>query len=101
MHLGPVAGGGLMPVVQADEQPPAGIGAGEGAGVLVLHVHPVTVSQRYAVGVSVVYRRTGYRAVAAASMLDAAGREVVAIHDGYDRAATAGLQLAGQKTRSH
>ena len=43
-----------------------------------------------------VYCRSGYRASVAASMLDAAGRTVVAIDDDYDRAATAGLPIAGQ-----
>lgn len=43
-----------------------------------------------------VYCRTGYRASVAASMLDAAGRTVVAIDDDYDRAATAGLPLTGR-----
>jgi hydroxyacylglutathione hydrolase len=41
-----------------------------------------------------VYCRTGYRASVAASILDAAGRTVVAIDDDYDRAATAGLPIA-------
>jgi rhodanese-related sulfurtransferase len=36
---------------------------------------------------------SGYRAVIAASLLQAAGREVVAVDDGYDRAADAGLRL--------
>jgi rhodanese-related sulfurtransferase len=36
---------------------------------------------------------SGYRAVIAASLLQAAGREVVAVDDGYDRAAVAGLRL--------
>jgi hydroxyacylglutathione hydrolase len=43
-----------------------------------------------------VYCRTGYRASVAASMLDAAGRRVVAVDDGYDRAAAAGLPIACQ-----
>ena len=38
-----------------------------------------------------VYCRTGYRSVMAASMLEAAGRTVVAIDDDYDQAAAAGL----------
>jgi hydroxyacylglutathione hydrolase len=41
-----------------------------------------------------VYCRTGYRASVAASVLDAAGRRVVAVDDDYDRAATAGLPIA-------
>jgi rhodanese-related sulfurtransferase len=41
-----------------------------------------------------VYCRSGYRATVAASILDAAGRTVVAIDDDYDRAATAGLLVA-------
>jgi len=41
-----------------------------------------------------VYCRTGYRASVAASMLDAAGRRVVAVDDDYDRAPTAGLPIA-------
>ena len=41
-----------------------------------------------------VYCRSGYRAAVAASILDAAGRTVVAIDDDYDRAATAGLLVA-------
>ena len=40
-----------------------------------------------------VYCRSGYRASVAASMLDAAGRTVVAVDDDYDRAATAGLPM--------
>jgi hydroxyacylglutathione hydrolase len=43
-----------------------------------------------------VYCRTGYRASVAASMLDAAGRRVVAVDDDYDRAATTGLPMARQ-----
>jgi hydroxyacylglutathione hydrolase len=43
-----------------------------------------------------VYCRTGYRASVAASMLDAAGRTVVAVDDDYHRAATAGLRIARQ-----
>ena len=38
-----------------------------------------------------VYCRAGYRAVVAASMLDAARRTVVAVDDDYDQAAAAGL----------
>ena len=38
-----------------------------------------------------VYCRTGYRSVVAASLLDAAGRTVVAVDDDYDQAAAAGL----------
>jgi hydroxyacylglutathione hydrolase len=41
-----------------------------------------------------VYCRTGYRSMVAASMLDAAGRTVVAIDDDYDQAAAAGLPTA-------
>jgi hydroxyacylglutathione hydrolase len=41
---------------------------------------------------------SGYRAVIAASLLQAAGREVVAVDDGYDRAADAGLRLVTGKT---
>jgi hydroxyacylglutathione hydrolase len=40
-----------------------------------------------------VYCRTGHRASIAASILDAAGRTVVAVDDFYDRAAGAGLPL--------
>jgi hydroxyacylglutathione hydrolase len=40
-----------------------------------------------------VYCRTGHRASIAASILDAAGRTVVAVDDGYERAADAGLPL--------
>jgi rhodanese-related sulfurtransferase len=40
-----------------------------------------------------VYCRTGYRATVAASMLEAAGRAVVAIDDDYDQAATASLPM--------
>jgi hydroxyacylglutathione hydrolase len=38
-----------------------------------------------------VYCQTGYRSVVAASMLEAAGRTVVAVDDDYDQAAAAGL----------
>jgi rhodanese-related sulfurtransferase len=37
----------------------------------------------------------GYRASVAASMLDAAGRSIVAIEDSFDNAAQAGLHLVG------
>jgi hydroxyacylglutathione hydrolase len=40
-----------------------------------------------------VHCRTGYRASIAASILDAAGRSVVAVDDDYDHAATAGLPV--------
>ena len=40
-----------------------------------------------------VHCHSGYRASIAASILDAAGHAVVAVDDGYDRAATAGLPL--------
>ena len=40
-----------------------------------------------------VYCRTGHRASIAASILDAAGRTVVAVDDRYERAASAGLPL--------
>ena len=43
-----------------------------------------------------VYCHSGYRASVAASMLDAAGRTVVAVDDEYNHAATAGLPIAGQ-----
>ncbi|MGE5132387.1 MAG: MBL fold metallo-hydrolase [Gemmatimonadota bacterium] len=43
-----------------------------------------------------VHCRSGYRASVAASVLDAAGRTVVAIDDEYDHAATAGLPLASR-----
>ena len=42
-----------------------------------------------------VYCGGGHRAAIAASILDAAGRDVVAVDDSYDRAASAGLPLAG------
>jgi len=38
-----------------------------------------------------VYCQTGYRSVVAASMLEAAGRTVVAVDDDHDQAAAAGL----------
>jgi hydroxyacylglutathione hydrolase len=41
-----------------------------------------------------VYCHTGYRASVAASILDAAGRTVVAVDDDYSHAATAGLPIA-------
>jgi hydroxyacylglutathione hydrolase len=41
-----------------------------------------------------VHCRTGYRSSVAASILDAAGRTVVAVDDEFDRAAAAGLPLA-------
>jgi|SRR6185437_12283636 len=40
-----------------------------------------------------VHCQSGYRSAIAASLLDAAGRTVVAIDDDYDRAARAGLRL--------
>jgi rhodanese-related sulfurtransferase len=40
-----------------------------------------------------VYCRTGYRAVVAASILAAAGRQVVSIDDEFDHAHDAGLTL--------
>ncbi len=43
-----------------------------------------------------VYCRTGHRAAIAASILDAAGRTVVAVDDLYERAAGTGLPLAGR-----
>jgi hydroxyacylglutathione hydrolase len=43
-----------------------------------------------------VYCRTGHRAAIAASILDAAGRAVVAVDDLYERAGGAGLALAGR-----
>lgn len=43
-----------------------------------------------------VYCRSGYRAAVAASILDAAGRTVVAIGDDFDHAAIAGLPIASQ-----
>ncbi len=42
-----------------------------------------------------VHCRAGYRASVAASILDAAGRDVVAVDDEYERAGAAGLPLAG------
>ena len=42
-----------------------------------------------------VHCQSGYRASVAASILDAAGRTVVAVHDDYDHAAMAGLPMAG------
>jgi hydroxyacylglutathione hydrolase len=42
-----------------------------------------------------VYCRSGYRSSVAASVLEAAGRTVVAIDDDYERAAAAGLPLTG------
>ncbi len=44
-----------------------------------------------------VHCRSGYRASVAASILDAAGRVVVAIDDEYDRAATAGLPVTSSE----
>ncbi len=41
---------------------------------------------------------SGYRAVLAASLLQAAGRDVVAVDDGYDRAAAASLRLVTGQT---
>jgi len=41
-----------------------------------------------------VYCRSGYRAVAAASILAAAGRQVISIDDEFDHAGPAGLTLA-------
>lgn len=38
--------------------------------------------------------RRGMRAAIAASLLDAAGRDVVAVDDGFDAATDAGLSLA-------
>ncbi len=45
-----------------------------------------------------VYCRTGHRAAIAASILDAAGRAAVPVDDLYERAAGAGLALAGRAT---
>lgn len=42
-----------------------------------------------------VHCQSGYRASVAASILDAAGRTVVAVHDDYDHAVMAGLPMAG------
>jgi rhodanese-related sulfurtransferase len=42
-----------------------------------------------------VHCQSGYRASVAASILDAAGRTVVAVHDDYEHAAMAGLPMAG------
>ena len=42
-----------------------------------------------------VHCRSGYRATIAASLLDAAGRTVVAVDDDYHRAAPAGLPVSG------
>ena len=42
-----------------------------------------------------VHCRSGYRAAIAASLLDAAGRTVVAVDDDYHRAAPAGLPVSG------
>ena len=44
-----------------------------------------------------VHCRSGYRAIVAASILDAVGRPVVAIDDEYDHAAEAGLPLSGDQ----
>ncbi|MGZ4464891.1 MAG: rhodanese-like domain-containing protein, partial [Nocardioides sp.] len=41
----------------------------------------------------------GYRASVAASMLDAAGRTLVAVDDTFDNAATVGLHLVGPEAR--
>lgn len=46
-------------------------------------------------GVVWVHCAGGMRAAIAASLLDAAGREVVAVDDGFDAAAQAGLSLTG------
>lgn len=43
----------------------------------------------------------GYRASIAASLLDAAGRSVVAVDDGFDRAGDAGLPLVGPDTEAN
>jgi glyoxylase-like metal-dependent hydrolase (beta-lactamase superfamily II) len=47
-----------------------------------------------------VHCRTGYRASIAASILDAAGRSVVAVDDDYDHAATAGLPIRQTEARA-
>ncbi len=64
----------------------------EGALHIPLHELPSRLSE-VPPGEIWVHCRSGYRAAVAASLLDAAGRVVVAIDDEYDRAAEAGLRL--------
>jgi hydroxyacylglutathione hydrolase len=44
-----------------------------------------------------VHSRVGYRSSIAASLLAAAGRQVVAVDDAFDRAAAAGLEVVGRQ----
>ena len=48
-----------------------------------------------------VHCKSGYRAAVAASFLAAAGREVVAVDDEFDRAAAAGLGLRTSTAMAH
>ena len=66
----------------------------EGAVNVPLHELPVRVGEVPA-GEVWVHCASGYRASVAASVLDAAGRSIVAIDDSFDNAADVGLHLVG------
>ena len=69
----------------------------EGALHIPLHELPARLSEVPG-GEIWVHCQAGYRAAVAASLLDAAGHEVVAIDDEYDRAAQAGVALVTSGT---
>jgi hydroxyacylglutathione hydrolase len=64
----------------------------DGAIHIPLHEMPARLADVPA-GELWVHCRGGYRASVAASILDAAGRTVVAVDDEYDRAARAGMPV--------
>ncbi|MEU9620876.1 MBL fold metallo-hydrolase [Streptomyces sp. NPDC048155] len=70
-----------------------GVGAITGAVHIPVHELPRRLAE-VPPGVVWVHCAGGMRAAIAASVLDAAGREVVAVDDGFDAAAAAGLSLA-------
>ncbi|MET8784060.1 MBL fold metallo-hydrolase [Streptomyces sp. NPDC004589] len=67
----------------------------DGSVHIPLHKLPGRVSE-VPDGVVWVHCAGGMRAAVAASLLDAAGRDVVAVDDGFDAAVAAGLTLAGR-----
>ena len=70
-----------------------------GAVHIPLHQLPARLAEVPA-GEVWVHCEAGYRASVAASFLDAADRTVVAVDDEYDRAARAGLPIAGHLARA-
>jgi hydroxyacylglutathione hydrolase len=84
------------PVVLVDVRLPLEWAAShiDGAAHIPLHELPARLAD-VGDGEVWVYCRTGHRASIAASILDAAGRQVVAVDDRYDQAREAGLPLAG------